>query len=38
MFAGVGRKLERDVEKMQCTNMPEIHQHVRREYRRGWEV
>ena len=38
MFAGVGKKLEWDVEKMQCINMPEINRYVRREYRRGWEV
>jgi predicted dehydrogenase len=38
MFAGVGKKLEWDVEKMQCINMPEINRCVRREYRRGWEV
>jgi predicted dehydrogenase len=37
-FAGVGKKLEWDVEKMQCTNFPEINRHVRREYRKGWEV
>jgi predicted dehydrogenase len=36
--AGVGKKLEWDVEKMQCTNMPELNQYVRREYRKGWEV
>jgi predicted dehydrogenase len=36
--AGVGKKLEWDVEKMQCTNMPEINQYVRRQYRQGWEV
>jgi len=38
MFAGVGRKLEWDVEKMACTNVPEINRYVRREYRSGWEV
>jgi hypothetical protein len=37
-FAGVGKKLEWDVEKMQCTNMPEINRYVAREYRKGWEV
>lgn len=37
-FAGVGKKLEWDVEKMQCTNVPEINKYVRREYRNGWEV
>ena len=38
MFAGVGQKLQWDVEKMQCTNMPEINQYLRREYRKGWEL
>jgi hypothetical protein len=37
-FAGVGKKLEWDVEQMKCVNMPEIHRHVQREYRQGWEV
>src|SRR5215204_487356 len=37
-FAGVGKKVEWDVEKVQCTNLPEVNQHVRREYRKGWEV
>jgi len=38
MFAGVGKKLEWDVEKMQVTNLPEINKYVRRTYRKGWEV
>ena len=38
MFAGVGKKLEWDVEQMKCTNAPEINRFVRREYRKGWEV
>jgi predicted dehydrogenase len=37
-FAGVGQKLEWDVEQMKCTNVPDINQYVRREYRPGWEV
>ncbi len=37
-FAGVGKKLTWDVEKMECTNMPEINKFARREYRKGWEV
>lgn len=37
-FAGVGKKLEWDVVKMECTNMPEINRYVRRDYRPGWEV
>ncbi len=38
MFAGVGRKLEWDVEKMTCTNVPKVNRYVRRTYRKGWEV
>ena len=38
MFAGVGKKLDWDVEKMKCTNIPEINKNVRRTYRKGWEV
>jgi predicted dehydrogenase len=37
-YAGIGGKIEWDVEKMQCTNRPEFNKYVRREYRRGWEV
>ena len=37
-YAGIGGKIEWDVEKMQCTNKPEINKFVRREYRSGWEV
>ncbi len=37
-FAGVGKKLEWDVEQMKVINMPEINRYVRREYRQGWEV
>ena len=37
-FAGVGRKIEWDVEKMQCTNLPEVNRYVKRTYRKGWEV
>jgi predicted dehydrogenase len=37
-FAGVGKKLEWNVEKMTCTNLPEINRHLRRAYRKGWEV
>jgi hypothetical protein len=36
--AGVGKKLVWDVAKMQCTNVPEVNQFVRRTYRKGWEV
>jgi hypothetical protein len=37
-FAGVGKKVEWDVEAMRCTNIPEVNKFVRREYRKGWEV
>lgn len=37
-FAGVGKKLEWNVEKMECTNLPEINRYLRRKYRHGWEV
>jgi len=38
-FAGVGKKLEWDAEKLQCTNMPEINRYTHRaEYRKGWEI
>jgi predicted dehydrogenase len=37
-FAGVGKKVKWDVQKMQCTNMPGLNQFVRRTYRPGWEV
>jgi predicted dehydrogenase len=37
-FAGVGKTLEWDVEKMECTNMPEMNKFTKREYRKGWEV
>jgi predicted dehydrogenase len=38
MNAGPGKKIEWDVAKMQCTNLPELNQYVRRTYRKGWEV
>ncbi len=37
-YAGIGKKLEWDVARLKCTNMPEINEHVRRTYRKGWEV
>ena len=37
-FAGVGKKLVWDVEKMQCVNMPDINRYTRRDYRKGWEL
>ncbi len=37
-YAGIGGKIEWDVEKMECTNRPELNKFVRREYRSGWEL
>jgi predicted dehydrogenase len=37
-YAGIGGKIEWDVEKMECINKPELNKFVRREYRSGWEV
>jgi predicted dehydrogenase len=36
--AGVGKKIEWDVEKLLCTNVAEVNQWVKRDYRKGWEV
>nr|MCU0981693.1 gfo/Idh/MocA family oxidoreductase [Pirellulaceae bacterium] len=38
MRAGTGKKVEWDGVNMMCTNMPELNQHVKREYRKGWEL
>jgi len=38
MFAGAGKRLQWDVEKMRVTNMPEINTYVARSYRKGWEL
>jgi predicted dehydrogenase len=35
---GVGKRLHWDVERMRCTNVPEVNQFIRRRYRQGWEV
>jgi predicted dehydrogenase len=37
-YAGVGRVVEWDVDRMACTNMPELNEHVQRVARPGWEV
>ncbi len=37
-YAGIGGKVEWDVQKMECTNKPELNKFVRRQYRKGWEV
>jgi len=37
-FAGVGKKLQWDVKKAECTNYPEVNQFISRTYRKGWEV
>ena len=36
--AGVGKKIEWDVTKLKCTNLPEVNQMVKRKYRKGWEI
>jgi len=36
--AGVGNKVEWDGANMKCTNIPELNQHVKREYRKGWTL
>ena len=36
--AGLGKKVQWDGQKMECTNLPELNSLVRREYRRGWEI
>ena len=36
--AGVGKKVQWDGPNMKCTNVPEINQFVRREYRKGWTL
>jgi predicted dehydrogenase len=36
--AGAGKRLEWDVAKLQCTNVAEVNQWVKRDYRKGWEV
>jgi predicted dehydrogenase len=37
-YAGVGKRVEWDVARVRCTNMPELNRYVGRTYRRGWEV
>ncbi len=37
-FAGKGSKIQWDVDRMLCTNKPEINQYVKRDYRLGSEV
>ncbi len=36
--AGVGVKIEWDAEKLLCTNVADVNQWVKRDYRKGWEV
>jgi predicted dehydrogenase len=35
---GMGRKIEWDVDKLLCTNLPEVNGWIKRDYRKGWEV
>jgi predicted dehydrogenase len=36
--AGTGKTIAWEVEQHRCTNLPEVNQWVKREYRKGWEV
>jgi hypothetical protein len=36
--AGVGKYVEWDSQKMECTNLPELNRLVKREYRSGWTL
>lgn len=38
MRAGVEKKVEWDGVAMKCTNLPELNQYVKREYRAGWTL
>jgi len=38
MRAGVGKKVEWDGPNMKCTNLAELNQFVKREYRKGWTL
>ncbi len=38
MLAGVGKKVEWDVQTMRCANLPEANKFACREYRAGWEL
>jgi predicted dehydrogenase len=37
-YAGAGKKVEWDGPNMKVTNIPELNQWVKREYRKGWQV
>ena len=34
----MGKKIEWDVEKLICTNLADVNQWIKRDYRKGWEV
>ena len=36
--AGMGKKLDWDVDTLRCTNVSEVNQWVKRAYRKDWEV
>jgi hypothetical protein len=38
MRAGLNQTVEWDGANMRCTNLPELNQYVRREYRKGWTL
>jgi hypothetical protein len=37
-FAGKGSRIEFDMDKLRCTNLPEVNRYIHRKYRKGWEV
>lgn len=37
-FAGKGSKIEFDMDRLRCTNLPDVNRYIRRVYRKGWEV
>jgi predicted dehydrogenase len=38
MRAGEGKRIEWNAANLKCTNIPELNQYVKRQYRAGWEV
>ncbi|MFO7936330.1 MAG: Gfo/Idh/MocA family oxidoreductase [Kiritimatiellia bacterium] len=38
VYAGTGKRIEWDSDKMRCTNMPEINRYLQTSYQKGWEI
>ena len=38
VYAGVGKRIEWDSDKMRCTNMPELNKYLKTTYKKGWEI